>query len=246
MNLDKRQLQKLSEKVFAAVNSKQFEQALNLVKPLLDNKIPFSTLDKLGLLIGQKFPSLDSSLLTFYNQIIDYNAMGSYVLVAKSLTCFLPKQLDLVLEKARRYIINGDVWYVCDSIGERTIGQALSNQFDRTLPWIKKFLKGKNAWIRRSAGVAIHNFAKNNRNSPKQIKILLKTITPYIEETDKDALKGIGWGLKTIGHYYPQLAADFLTDQLKQNKKISSIIIRKSLTYLPQNYQNQIKHARSK
>ncbi|NMC61241.1 MAG: DNA alkylation repair protein, partial [Candidatus Methanofastidiosa archaeon] len=46
-------------------------------------------------------------------------------------------------------------------------------------------------------------------------------------------VKGIGWGLKTIGKYHPDLLVPFLKKQIKLKKKISKIIIRKALTYLP-------------
>jgi len=48
------------------------------------------------------------------------------------------------------------------------------------------------------------------------------------------AAKGIGWGLKTIGRYYPSIAYEWLTNALLIDKRHSlAIVKRKAVTYLP-------------
>jgi hypothetical protein len=51
------------------------------------------------------------------------------------------------------------------------------------------------------------------------------------EEWDTSALKGIGWGLKTIGRCYPDLLVAFLHQQLV-TKRPRKLLLRKATTYL--------------
>lgn len=91
----------------------------------------------------------------------------------------------------------------------------------------------ENKWVVRSVGVAIHFFSKRIKDEPEKIKRLLKLIEPYIEVKQVDVVKGIGWGLKTIGKYHPDLLAAFLEKQWRLRKRMSKLMIRKALTYLP-------------
>ena len=53
-------------------------------------------------------------------------------------------------------------------------------------------------------------------------------------EWDMDAVKGVGWGLKTLGKYYPDLVADWLAQQAVQGQqRYRTLMLRKALTYLP-------------
>ena len=52
-------------------------------------------------------------------------------------------------------------------------------------------------------------------------------------EWDVDAVKGVGWGLKTLGKHYPDLVADWLADQVVQRRRRHrTLMLRKALTYL--------------
>ncbi|MBU7016143.1 MAG: DNA alkylation repair protein [Theionarchaea archaeon] len=86
------------------------------------------------------------------------------------------------MEKSREYIIKGDTWYVCDIIGERSLGHALVNSFDKSLPWFKKFLNDENKWVKRSVGAAIHFFSKRVIDQPEKTQLLLDLTEPHIEE----------------------------------------------------------------
>lgn len=206
---------------------------LDTLKPILDSKCPFSKLDLIGKRIGYKLKNFPEIVVKGFDILIQYNKMGSYVISSQGLTELLPEKVDLVMEKSREYILFGDKWYVCDIIGERSIGKSLVNYFDITLPWIGRFLEDESNWIKRTAGVSIHFFSKRVINQKERTLLLLNILEPHIEEKQIDVVKGIGWGLKTIGKYHPDILTSFLLEQLKMNKKISKILLRKSLTYLP-------------
>ena len=53
------------------------------------------------------------------------------------------------------------------------------------------------------------------------------------EEWDVTAVKGVGWGLKTLGRHYPDLVADWLAEQVVQRqRRHRALMLRKALTYL--------------
>jgi hypothetical protein len=58
-------------------------------------------------------------------------------------------------------------------------------------------------------------------------------LEPLFEEWDMDAVKGVGWGLKTLGKQYPDLVADWLAQQVVPNRRRHrALMLRKALTYL--------------
>jgi hypothetical protein len=50
------------------------------------------------------------------------------------------------------------------------------------------------------------------------------------EERDVDAIKGVGWGLKTLGRYYPELVSGWLKKQVARPHK--ALMERKARMYL--------------
>ena len=208
------------------------EGAVRTLQQLLSAKCEFSELDLVGKEIGHVGTGQPQKFFEAFDKIIDKGTMGGFVIVGRALTCFLETDFQGVMQKSREYTIKGDEWYVCDIIGERSLGQALVDHFDETLPWLDAFLRDENKWVRRSAGVAVHFFGKRVVDDPVKTKKLLNLIEPYIEERDIDAVKGIGWGLKTIGRHHPGILVRFLKRQLRSRKRISKLMVRKALTYV--------------
>ncbi len=225
-------IRELAEKASKSLLTGDYTNSIGLLKPLLNAKIAFSKLDLLGREIGEACCRKPEALLTACDQIVASETMGSFVVASRALTCLLDKDLETVMERTREYIVKGNKWYVCDIIGERSLGQALVDHFDRTLPWLARFLTDENKWVKRSTGVAIHYFSKRVINGAQKTQKLLELLEPHIEEKQLDVIKGIGWGLKTIGKHHPDLLVPFLEKQLKAKKKISKLMIKKALTYL--------------
>lgn len=239
MKVTRREIEELAEDVVDLILSGNSEAALKKLKPVLDVKCPFTFLDALGKRIGQAGTDPEKFFETS-DRIVDYNAMGGFVIVGQALIHFLPGSFDKVMEKSREYIIKGDTWYVCDIIGERSLGQALVICFDEALPWLKRFLEDDNKWVKRSVGVSIHFFSKRVLDQPERTKMLLDLVEPYIEERQADVVKGIGWGLKTIGRHHPDILVQFLREQMKSEKKISKLMMRKAVTYLGEDERMEI------
>ncbi len=235
----RKEIENLVEKVVRLTMSGNHEEAVQVLKPVLDTKCPFTTLDTIGKRIGENGKSSDKFFKTF-DRIIDYNAMGGFVIAGQGLIQFLPCHFEEVMEKSRDYIVKGDAWYVCDIIGERSLGQALVDCFLETVPWLQTFLEDENRWVKRSVGVAIHFFSKRVVNQPEKTRILLNVLEPHLEEKQSDVVKGMGWGLKTIGKHHPDLLVEYLGKAGSQ-KVMSKVLIRKALTYLDEDRKAHVK-----
>lgn len=228
VSLLKKERELLAEKVVCATESDN--NVFSILQPILDAKCPFRQLDDIGAHIGKALAEKPETLFGLCDTIVEYNAMGGFVIVGHALIEGLPYRFDRVMKKSRKYIIQGDTWYVCDIIGERSIGYAVVNYFDKSVPWLKKFLEDENTWVKRSSGVAIHFFSKRVLSEPEKTKILLQVIEPYLEEKHIDVVKGIGWGLKTIGRHHPDLLVEFMEKQKGRN--MSKVLVRKAFTYV--------------
>jgi 3-methyladenine DNA glycosylase AlkD len=228
-------IRRLAWQVVHSVSAANEKGAIKTLTPLLDTKCPFSKLDLLGREIGRAGLSDPPRFFEAFDAIIEYNAMGSFVIVGQALIPFLEGSFDQVMTKSREYIVRGDAWYVCDIIGERSLGQALVDYFGRTLPWLDRLLGDDDKWVKRSVGVAIHFFSKRVLDDPAKTRRLLRLVEPYIEEKQVDVVKGIGWGLKTIGKHHPDLVVEFLEKQIKTRKRMPRLMMRKASTYLDKN-----------
>jgi 3-methyladenine DNA glycosylase AlkD len=227
------ELQQLDKLFVDKVFNQEPQAAADVLKPLLNTKCSFAKLDLLGRSIGAKAKEHPAIFFSAFDCIVASQAMGGFVVVGEALASILETDFECAMGKTREYIVKGATWYVCDIIGERSIGKGVVTQFDKSLPYLKQFLDDENKWVKRSAGVAVHFFAKRVQHDPQKAQVLLELLAPHIEEKQVGIVKGIGWGLKTIGKYYPDIAVSFLIGQLKTKKKLSAFMMRKALTYLP-------------
>jgi len=207
--------------------------------PVLEDKTPFHMLDLIGKKIGDRVGIHMDKYLSFFDQLSSAKYMAGYVIIAQALIPLLNVNINLCFDKAKAYLLEGDEWYVCDIIGERVLGYAIFQHFQYALPLFEAYNKDDNHWVRRSVGVATHFFAKKSKNDEDIARNVLELLTPQLTETDIRVIKGVGWGLKTIGRYYPELLVDYMKEHI-QNKKISAVIIRKSVTYLDEALRNEV------
>jgi 3-methyladenine DNA glycosylase AlkD len=204
--------------------------AVALLKPFISQRLHFPLFDYAGEIIGEGLRARPARFFTLLDKIEATKAMGGYVVIGSSLVQLIESDLDEVMQQSRKHIINGDVWYVTDIIGERVWGRALELRFNEVLKILSRFLKDEHHWVRRGVGVAVHRFTKWNRTEQNKVVKLLKLLEPALEEKRMAIVKGIGWGLKTIGHYYPDLLVAFLLKN--RGRKLSGTMKRKAVTYL--------------
>jgi 3-methyladenine DNA glycosylase AlkD len=224
----------LGKQIAALVEAGQITKAYALLAPILAQRTPFRLLDRIGAAIGaEPLPTANA----FLARIADAKTEGGWVVIASALGQQLDRDFAGAFQRCRAYIIAADVWYATDILGERVPGPALVVDMERVLTLLAPWRKDANYWVRRTVGVAVHFWAKRSRGAPEHIpqaKELLTFLEPMFEERDVDAIKGVGWGLKTLGKYYPELAVDWLAAQVvKHRGRYRALMLRKALTYLP-------------
>jgi 3-methyladenine DNA glycosylase AlkD len=224
------------------IENGQINKVWDELLPVLNERTSFQMLDIIGSKIGENALSHKSKYLEFFDLLSNNKLMGGYVVIAQALISLLQDDYRKCFEKAKEYMIEGDEWYVCDTFGERVLGYAMIDHYDKVRSLFQEFVYDDNHWVRRSVGVATHFFAKrcrDNKRDDEKAADILELLTPQICERDIRILKGIGWGLKTLGRYYPELLVPYIKTQIS-SKRISAVIIRKCITYLDDISKNEI------
>jgi hypothetical protein len=214
------------------------DRAFRLLTPMLQRRTPFRSLDEIGRSIGG---IEEGVLLPFLDRIADTKSEGAWVVVASALGARLPAHASTSFECSRTYIIIGDIWYAADIFGERVPGPALIMDFRAALPLLSPWRQDHNSWVRRAVGVAVHCWAKRSKGEAAlvpQANALLDFLAPVFSESDLRALKGIGWGLKTMGKYFPQQTADWLSGQVARPHRRP--LLSKAITYLSASQKEEI------
>ena len=223
----------LGKRVAALVQTGQMIQAYTLLAPVLAERTPFRLLDHIGEAVG-------AGPLEAANAFLDHIAAarteGGWVVIASALGQQLDRDPAGAFARCREYIIAADVWYATDILGERVPGPALMTDFQPALDLLAPWRGDDNRWVRRTVGVAVHFWAKRSRGAAEhttQAEALLAFLEPMFEEWEMDAVKGVGWGLKTLGRHYPDLVATWLEEQVVQRqRRHRALMLRKALTYL--------------
>lgn len=228
-----KQADELGKRVAELVRANRTKQAYDLLAPTLAQRTSFNLLDRLGVSIGT-LPSPAAN--AFLKRIADGNAMGGYPIIGSALAQQLDRDLSGALARCRKFVIAGDIWYATDILGERVPGPALVNHFEQTLPLLTTWREDENRWVRRCIGVGVHVWAKRTRGAGEyvgRVSKLLDLLEPMFVEREMDAIKGVGWGLKTLGRYYPSVTTPWLERQVALHRDCyRALMLRKAVTYL--------------
>jgi 3-methyladenine DNA glycosylase AlkD len=228
-----KEARELGERIAALVQNGQPDEAYDLLAPVLAERTPFRLLDRIGEAVG-------AGPLEAVNAFLDHIATdkteGGWVVIGSALGGQFDRDPTSALARCREYIIAADVWYATDILGERVPGPALVANFQPALDLLAPWREDDNRWVRRTVGVAVHFRAKRSRGAAEhtaQAEALLAFLEPMFEEWEMDAVKGVGWGLKTLGRHYPDLVADWLAQQVvHRQRRPRALMLRKALTYL--------------
>jgi 3-methyladenine DNA glycosylase AlkD len=208
------------------------------LKPVLDQRTPFRFLDRIASTAGS---GPWTASITLLDRISVGGTEGGWVIIGNMLRQHYPSQPAAVFATCRRYMVAADTWYGADILGERVPGPALVGDFEHALPLLAPWRDDANRWVRRSVGVAVHYWAKRSRGDEAlapQAERLLSFLAPVFYEREMDAVKGLGWGLKTLGKHYPRLLIPWLMD--RSGRPCRRLMLRKALTHLPDEQRDQI------
>jgi hypothetical protein len=223
----------LGAQAAALVHSGETSRAMALLSPILAQRVKFPLLGEIGKRIGER--PLESTN-AFLPHIAATRTEGGWPIIGMALNAQLERDLAGAMERCRGYTIEGDVWYCADILGERVPGPGLLMDFKPVLNILKSWREDENRWVRRTVGIATHYWAKRAKGDldrVEQVKQMLNLLEPLFTEREINAVKGIAWGLKTIGRYYPDLLTDWLaTEIVPTERKHRAIMLRKALTFL--------------
>ncbi len=221
----------LGEQIALLLEAGEISPAVNLLSPVLATRTPFRFLTLIGQGAGAvRIEAADP----FCKQIAQSRTEGGWVVIGGVFYRQLANDMPGAFSRCREFIVSGDVWYAADSLAERVPGPALVACFEPAQSLLILWRTDENRWVRRAAGVAIHFWAKRAHGAAKyfsEAERLLNFIKPMVAEREMDAVKGVGWGLKTLGKYYPDLVANWLS-QLDPSIPMRALMLRKALTYL--------------
>jgi hypothetical protein len=225
-----KEARELGNQLSELISGGDIGSALSSLEPVLQQKIPFRIVG----LIGEALGAMDHSrLFPFLDRVAATHTQGGWVIIGTSLNQAYAQVPIQVLRRCAGYIGLGDVWYAADILGERVPGPALVTDFQNALPQLEIWRASPNPWVRRAVGVAVHFWAKRSRGETAlegQVSEILALMAPLFQEWEMEAVKGIGWGLKTVGKMYPHLLAGWLPVQVGRPHR--AIMLRKALTYL--------------
>ncbi|HUV91575.1 MAG TPA: DNA alkylation repair protein [Anaerolineales bacterium] len=228
-----REARELGAWLAGLVQRGELPEAYSLLFPVLSERTKFDMLRLIGHPIGME-PL--SQVNTFLELIGADKSEGGWVVIGSALEMQFDRDHRGAFDRCREYIIAGDVWYAADILGEQVPGNALVADFEPSLRLLESWRVDESRWVRRAVGVSAHHWAKRARGADEkrdQAAELLDFLEPSFAEWQIDAAKGTGWGLKTLGRYYPDLTAAWLREQVVVRKRRHrAIILRKALTYL--------------
>jgi 3-methyladenine DNA glycosylase AlkD len=233
-----KEARELGKRIAGLVQAGQVEQAYALLSPVLAKRTPFAMLRRIGEPVGagpleEASPEYDRRANAFLNRIAADKTEGGWVVIAKVLEGQLARDLAGAFGRCRSFIIVADIWYAADTLGEGVVGQALVTGFQPSLDLLAPWREDANRWVRRAVGTGVHFWAKRSRGAAEhtaRAEALLTFLEPMFEEWEMDAVKGVGWGLKTLGKRYPDLVADWVAEQVGRRHR--ALMLRKALTYL--------------
>jgi 3-methyladenine DNA glycosylase AlkD len=242
--MNAKQADALGVQVTALAQAGQPEQAYALLSPVLAERTPFRLLDRIGQAVGAGRLAQANVLL---EQIAAKGTEGGWVVIGSALRQQLDRDLGGAVARCRAFTITGSIWYATDILGERVPGPALVASFEPALALLAPWREDANRWVRRSVGVAVHFWAKRSQGMDElavRAEALLEFLEPIFGEWEIDAVKGVGWGLKTLGRYYPALVSGWLEEQVfQQKRRHRALMLRKALTYLPEEQRARVTRA---
>ena len=228
--MNARQATALGHHIAGLAESGAPKRAYEQLAPVLAERTPFRLLCRVGEPVGAvSLPAAN----VFLRLVAAERTEGGWVVIGTVLGQQLGRDPAGAFARCRAFTIAADVWYGADILGERVPGPALVASFPASLSLLAPWREDESRWVRRMVGVAAHFWAKRSRGSADLSEgagALLTFLEPMFEEWNMAAVKGVGWGLKTLGRHYPDLMVEWLPRQLDRRHR--ALMLRKALTYL--------------
>lgn len=198
-----------------------------LVENLLCHRVKFPLLELTAVHLNEFMPRHEQSV--FVTKLFGRPEHGSSVVIGKLLQLWLPDALPSAFMVAGQAITSGSTWFHCDHIGERVYGHGLLHHYEAALPLLTKTLHSGDEWNQRAVGVAAHYATKKGLNAERVTAVLTLLLTKA-DSKAYEVQRGVGWGLKTIAKFHPELMKAALAK--RPSGSIATPITRKIQTGL--------------
>jgi len=200
------------------------------LQPVLESKLSDESLSLFGEILGEEGAKDPERYFGAFDGMIAKKSRGCYVIVGKALSRMLETRFEQACNRARDYIAEGQSFEASDLVGQSVLGAALVKYFDQTLAVLEELSHDESRWVKRAVGAAVQFFSEEVRD-PDRTRRLMELTLPLMASQDEVVLKGVGWGLKTIGRYHPQILEKFLKTQIGR-RSISPAVVKKAIAYL--------------
>ncbi len=200
------------------------------LQPVLESKLSDESLALFGEILGEQAAKDPERYFRAFDEMIAKQSTGCYVIVGKALTRMLETHFERCCDRARDYIAQGQSYETADFVGQSVLGEALVKYFDQTVVVLKSLSHDESRWVRRAVGAAVQFFSEEVRDADQTARLLELTL-PLMGSEDDVVLKGVGWGLKTVGRYHPELLERFLKTHIGR-RDISAAVVKHAVAYL--------------
>ena len=141
-----------------------------------------------------------------------------------------------VIPIIKRYLIDGDGWYICDGMSI-ALGRILNAHFETTLPVVKTWVKAENHWLRRASVVSLLELMRNR--SP-QLHEAMVVFDLLMKDTDWYVKKGVSWMLRELSKKNRKEMIGLVNKWLKEKDRNTRLIIKNGIKKLTLNEQKEI------
>jgi 3-methyladenine DNA glycosylase AlkD len=125
-------------------------------------------------------------------------------------------------------------WAMLDWIATRMLGTLAMNYPEEIYPKVRTWTKSKHLWTRRAA-ILIHVLPARKRKL--NAGYALPTFAELLHEKEFFIRKAIGWTLREIAKYYPEVTFEFL----KEHKdEVSGLTLREGARRLPEKMSKEL------
>jgi hypothetical protein len=116
------QVKTIGENLAQRVSNGDMDNAISSLNPILADRTPFSTLDRIG---GSLVDLPLDNIYTFLDRLASDRYIGAWVVIGSTLGAQLDRDFNGALSRCKKYIILSDVWFGAGILGERVPGPAL-------------------------------------------------------------------------------------------------------------------------
>jgi len=170
--------------------------------------------------------------LLICDTIVERKTDSAYSLSSLIMNSILTQRMKECFDRSRIYLSDTRRWFSSDVYALHVVCEGLKHDFTKAIEYLRDFTNDPSVWVKRCVGIAVHHYARQVKDMPERISVLLDLLKDLVREKDVRVAKGIGWGLRSIGGSYPDQLVRFAKENFAR-KRVSKLLFRVSVASLP-------------